>query len=160
MRVTPDTSNLSAYDRFNEWLRKNGPTITLGGAIGILIAVLIFYFRPVVTMQGELLSQTSGSAHIHVWGKKSRGTCKFLEISAYASKHGVLHSTVTTRTDMESDGTTKPEGVFDIGNWIIFPTDGAESVLMYVTHSCGPGDVRVTKIADVKLAPIEDIIPR
>lgn len=160
MRSTAEIFDLSIYDRFNNWLRKNGPTIILGGFIGIAITVAIFYLRPVVTMQGELLSQTSASANIHVWGKKSRGSCKFLEINTYASKGGVLYDTISSRIDMESDGLTKPEGVFDIGNWLIYPTDGAQSVLMYVTHSCGPGDVRVTKIADVKLKPIEDIIPR
>lgn len=138
-------------DKLNKLLYRNTPLLIFGSLLTILILSLLYYLRPVVSMQGKLIDRTDDSVTIHVWGAKYRGSCKFLELTTYASKGGLLYATVHTRLDMMSDGTSKPAGNFDIGYWLIKSTKGAERVLMYVAHSCGEGDLRVTRIADVAL---------
>lgn len=135
----------------NEFLSANRWTLVFGVVLGCILTVVLFYVLPVVSMQGQIISRTDDSVVIHVWGKKLRGTCKFLGISGYTLKNGLMTDTIATRVDMKEDGTTRPEGVFDIVKWLIFPTNNAEKAVMYVMHSCGPGDMRVTKIADVSL---------
>ena len=135
----------------NELIRRNAYTLGLGLGLGLGGAVAAFYALPVVQMQGELVAQDATSVTLHVWGRKLRGSCRYVGISGYAGYGPSLRDTMTERIDIAESGQTKPAGEYDIGLWKIKPTAGADRVLMYVTHSCGPGDLRVTKIAEVFL---------
>lgn len=138
------------YKKLNNIAKENGWTIIIGSWIGIAVAFTFFYMRPVVVMQGMLIDRKNDTAQLHVWGKKIR-QCKFLDIAGYTVKNGVMKDTRTVRVDLAEDASTKPLGTFDLGQWLIFPIGDADAVEMHVTHSCGPGDIRVTKIADVSL---------
>ena len=136
--------------RINRELANNAWTLALGVVLGLCITATAFYLRPVVTMQGEITARTPNSVTVHVWGAKHRN-CRFIDIAGYSAKAGLMFDAKAVRQDMPEDGATKPVGVFDIGYWLVEPITGADKALMYVTHSCGPGDIRVTKIAEVVL---------
>ena len=111
-----------------------------------------FWLRPVVDMQGALVSKTADSARIHLYGKKLRGVeCRFLGLQAFGDRLvGLPVDLIITRVDMPSEGVTKPRGAFDIGVWEVKPTFGVTAVRVYTTHSCD--DTRVaTKIAEVSM---------
>lgn len=145
-------SDSGVFYNVNRVLRENQWTLALSCIVGLVVAFILFYIRPVVEMQGQLVTRTSDSATLHVWGKKVR-ECKFLDIAGYAVKESVMTDAKAVKLGIPEDGSTKPMGTFDLGQWLVFPTGDADSVQMFVTHSCAPGDIRVTKIADVKLSP-------
>lgn len=124
----------------------------VGVLYGGLAPLLPFYdaVRPVVVMQGEVVSREADSVIVHIWGKKQR-ECRYIMLQSFShADNGMRHDTLITRIDMPSEGKTKPLGSYDIGNWRVRPVTGASAVSIYAQHEC---DARVvlTKIAEVQL---------
>lgn len=110
--------------------------------------------NPVVRMQGSIVARAPGSVTLHIKGEKLR-TCQYLQIRAYAERDGLLHDINHERVDRPEDGHTKPPGVFDIGNWRLWPVAEASRVMVFTKHSCS-GRLVVTKVADVPLAEAKE----
>lgn len=134
----------------NDELRDNAYTLLFGLVLGLIATATAFYQLPVVTAYGEIVRCDTASVTVHVWGIKHR-RCRYIDIAGYASKGGVMFDASATRIDIAEDGVTRPLGSFDAGTWRIEPITGAEKALLWVTHSCGPGDIRITQIAEVML---------
>jgi hypothetical protein len=108
-------------------------------------------FMPVVRMQGEVVSRTESAVVVRMWGEKIRD-CRFVGIQGFSRiGDNINRDTIIKRIDMPSEGKTKPRGTFDIGQWELYPIDGATHVSVWVQHSCGQDDLRSTRIADVEL---------
>lgn len=105
--------------------------------------------QPVVVMQGKIVARDVNSVTLHLWGEKLRA-CTYIGINAYTRHDGVMKDAFTKRVDVPHTAATKPLGRFDVGNWLVWPIDGAGRVLLYVQHDCN-GRVVVTKIAEVDL---------
>ena len=136
--------------RLDDLIKDNIFVLATGLLLGLGVANIAFAVLPVVAMQGEIVQRDPSGVTLHVWGKKLR-ECKFLEITGYASRNGVLFDAYATRTDKPVDGKSKPLGEIDIGLWRIAPITGADKALMFVTHSCKDDSIRITKIAEVTL---------
>ena len=142
---------MAAAKWFARRVASNILTLIFGLVVGGVVAVVCWFVLPVVSMQGEIVDRGPGSVVIHIWGEKLRD-CGFIGMKAYTLRSDRLHDAVITRIDMVSDNTTKPKGYYDIGDWDIYPvTDDATKVIVYVEHTCGIKDVRMTKIAEVTL---------
>lgn len=133
------------------WLRDSIFTLIFGGVLGLSVATAAWVFLPVVIMQAEVVARDTDSATIHMWGRKLRD-CEYIDIHTYTTSKGLMLDTRNTRIDMPAGRNSKPKGNFDIGNWLVSPVrKNAESIVVYAQHSCGPGDIRLTKIAEVAL---------
>lgn len=91
--------------------------------------------HPVVKMAGTLVERTDDSATVHVTGEKLRA-CRFVSLHSYTRKHGVMTDAYRSRIGQSEDGATKPVGKHDYGTWKIWPIEGANLVVMTVTHEC------------------------
>ena len=105
--------------------------------------------RPVVRMSGRIVERSGESILLSITGEKLRA-CEYLAMRAYAERDGRLLDVNAARVDRPEDRHTKPRGVFDLGQWRVWPVDGAASVLVYSTHSCD-GRLVVSKLAEVRL---------
>lgn len=105
--------------------------------------------HPVVAMTGKLISRAEGKVIIHVKGVKLR-QCRFITLNAYAVKDGEYSDVYRDRINGVENGVTKQVGVYDLGQWALWPVVGAEKVVMRVTHDCG-GRLLSAEIADVAL---------
>lgn len=133
-------------------------TAALGIAAGLAIApgggfdwawALYDDLRPVLSMEGQVVSRTPTDVVVAIRGTKHRA-CQYLAIRAYAERDGLLVDANSERVDRVEDGHTKPPGVYDIGNWRIWPIDGATVVKMYAKHSCD-GRLVISKVAEVSV---------
>ena len=135
-------------------------TILFGVVIGVLFSPLSFGLTdvlmapfdkvyPVVEMQGVIVSRGQSSVDVRIGGTKNRD-CTYLGIQAYATKGGRLHDLNVLRVDIQEKGDTKQIGIYDIGVWRMWPTDGASKVTVMVQHICA-GRLVTTKIAEVDL---------
>ena len=104
---------------------------------------------PVVTMSGKVTNRMDDFVDVNVGGEKHR-PCKFVSLQAFTRLNGVLRDSNLKRVDMPAAGDTKPLGSFNIGVWRVWPVNGGNEVVMYVTHDCD-GRFVVTKIADERL---------
>lgn len=113
---------------------------------------LRFWVHPVVRMSGTLISKTPDSAKLRMSGEKLRGIeCEYLGIQAFGDRLvGLPVDLIIRRTDMPSEGLTKPAGSYDIGTWEVRPTISVVAVRVYVLHNC-EGYRVAAKIADVAL---------
>ena len=130
----------------------------IGVFIGVLIAPgggvdwaysLYDELRPVVRMSGRIVERSGESILLSITGEKLRA-CEYLAMRAYAERDGRLLDVNAARVDRPEDRHTKPRGVFDLGQWRVWPVDGASAVLVYSTHSCD-GRLVVSKLAEVRL---------
>lgn len=133
--------------------------LIIGVALGLLSTTfsiadtVSFWLRPIVQMSGEVVERTSDDAILlHITGKKLRGVeCRYLGLQAFGERLvGPLVDLYIERTDRKSEGTTKPNGMFDIGYWKVWPTTGITAVRVYVTHDCA-GTLWATEITKVEL---------
>ena len=106
---------------------------------------------PVVDMRGEVVTKTGNSVLIHITGEKIR-QCVFVRLTAMTvGKSGALVDAYLERSDGKpQDGSTKPTGMYDLGLWRVWPTDGSLKAVVFAQHTCG-GEVVVSKIAEVTL---------
>lgn len=112
-----------------------------------------FWIRPVVEMRGDVIERSANDEIlIHITGKKLRGVeCRYLGIQAFGERLvGPQVDMYIERVDRKSEGTTKPNGSFDIGFWRVWPTTGITKIRVYVTHDCA-GTLRATEISEIKL---------
>jgi len=106
---------------------------------------------PVVVAKGELVSREPDNVVIRLAGEKKR-ECRYVGIQAYSKmQDDTLRDASIRRVDQMANENTRPLGKFDMGVWDIRPTTGATAVEVYVQHSCRAGDLRSTKMAEVKL---------
>ena len=135
-------------------------SILLGVVIGVLFSPLSFGLTdilmtpfdrvyPVVEMKGVLIARTGSSVDVRMAGTKNRD-CNYIGLQAYAYRGGAQHDLNIQRVDVVEKGDTKQPGVYDIGIWRMWPTDGATKVTVMVQHICA-GRLVTTKIAEVAL---------
>lgn len=94
------------------------------------------HFVPVVRMQGEVVSKTNDSVVVHMWGRKLRD-CRYIGIQGFSRVgDGDNRDMFIRRVDMPAYGTTRPQGLFDIGFWELRPLSDATRVSVWVQHSC------------------------
>lgn len=107
--------------------------------------------RPVVTMQGSLVSLTSTTAVVHIWGTKHRD-CQYMGLQAFSvGQNGLLYDALVNRIDAPETNRSKPIGAFDIGYWAINPVvENAQAVRVYVKHMCAKTEI-TTLIANVPI---------
>jgi len=127
-------------------------TLSLGELAPDWVSKVRFAMFPVVTMKGEMIERTPTYAVLHIYGEKHRGAeCKYLGIQAFGDRTvGLPVDLNIVRTDMPSDGKTKPPGVYDTGNWRVWPILGVHRVRVYVEHDC-LGTRVGTQIAEVDI---------
>jgi hypothetical protein len=122
---------------------------TLADVVSSQIHGLYTRFNPVVEMRGELVSAGQDYSIIHITGRKFR-ECKYISMQAFSLNQGIRSDAEKLKVASPDDGYSKPPGLYDLGNWRIWPTDGADTVEMYVIHDCNGYPV-TTRIAEVKL---------
>lgn len=123
-----------------------------------IVAVLVYMiytaydvFVPVLWMQSTVVSKDPDSVVLAIKGWKFR-ECRFHGVQAYSvDKDGYRHWAETKRIDRPEKRTTHPIGKFDIGQWDVRPLIGGAGVLVYVHYACDTDDMRLTKLAEVKL---------
>lgn len=141
-------------------LTKYPITIIVGVLIGFIFSPLSFGLTdvlmapfdkayPVVEMKGVLISKDSQSIDIRMAGTKNRD-CTYLNLQAYALRGGVQYDLNIRRVDIAEKGDTKVPGIYDIGIWRMWPTEGATKVVVMAQHLCA-GRLVTTKIAEVPL---------
>lgn len=99
---------------------------------------------PVIKTHVEIAGRDAESVTVHITGEKLR-PCNFVGLQAYAiDAEGVMTLANISRPDSTSPPpVTRPVGRFDAGLWRIWPLDvRAQSVRVYVVHSCNGVDVR------------------
>lgn len=147
-------------DAMRAALTKYPISILAGVMIGVLFSPLSFGLLdvlmtpvdrvwPVVEMRGVLVSRGLSSVDVRMAGTKNR-ECTYLNLQAYAAKGGVQHDLNIQRVDLTERGDTKQPGIYDIGVWRMWPTDGASKVTVMVQHLCA-GRLVATKVAEVAL---------
>jgi len=105
---------------------------------------------PVVEMHGDVQSTTVHDVVLHISGEKKRG-CQPMRITAYTrDKNGNLQDANIQKLGVAERGLSRPLGPVDLGLWRIWPRDGADGVMVFVTHQCAGRSV-ITKVADVVL---------
>ena len=105
---------------------------------------------PVLTMRGELVSRTATEIQVRMVGTKDR-ECTYVNIQAYVDTgDGALKDVFIARADRPQTSKTRPAGVYDIGTWRIWPTEGAKTVTVFVQHSCD-GRLVLSKVAEIVL---------
>jgi hypothetical protein len=136
-------------------------TVLLTAAISLLLAPvgqtwwrgLLSYYddaKPVVVMQAQLLTRTDHDAVLRIYGDKLR-PCTYLRMQTYwRDSMGELHDAFAQRLDMPNRGDSKPLGSFDIGQWRVWPVQGAKSIVMFSQHDCD-GRLVSTKMVEVAL---------
>jgi len=108
-------------------------------------------FVPVLWMKGDVVVKEQDHVVVNMYGWKIR-ECKYLGIQSYSiTPEGIRNDAVIKRVDAITQGTTRPLGYYNMGNWDIRPTTGATGVVVYAQHSCDADDLRSTKMAEVKL---------
>jgi len=105
--------------------------------------------HPVVVMTGTLVSRTGSSATIHIKGEKLR-QCRFVSLHAYTEKDGELIDAYKERLGRIEDGSSKQVGKHDLGNWLVWPTNNADKIVMTVMHDC-QGRLIAAQIAEVPI---------
>lgn len=148
-------------DQMTRWVAEMRWTIVTTILVGVFVSssatdyVLAMYrawyddTHPVVVMHGTLVSRDDGSATIHIKGAKLR-SCRFVSLHAYTDVGGEVIDAYKARVNRVEDGSTKPVGQHDLGFWRVWPTEGAEKVMMSVLHDCN-GRLITAVIAEVKL---------
>lgn len=105
---------------------------------------------PPVKMQGTLVEKSMDYAIVHIEGENLR-QCKFIQMDSYSRRDGYLRYTSEMPFNQASyDANTRPLGTFDMGNWKVWPTKGADAVFLYMEHDCD-NRIVVTKVAEVSL---------
>lgn len=108
-------------------------------------------FVPVVWMDGSLVSKTETSVIVAIHGWKVR-ECRYHGIQAYSvDGEGRRRAANIKRIDSPAHGRTHPRGHYDLGQWEIQPLMGGVGVIVYAHHSCDGEDLRMTKMAEVRL---------
>lgn len=105
--------------------------------------------HPVVKMEGELISRTGSSVTIHIKGEKLR-QCRFVSLHAHAVKNGESIDAYKERLGLMEDGSNKQVGKHDLGRWLVWPINDADTITMTVLHDC-EGRLLAAKIAKVEL---------
>jgi hypothetical protein len=143
-------------------LRRQPFTIVFAVILGLLVApaaaiawhsALSLYDRafPVVDMSGEVLRVNTEEAVIRIKGKKLRA-CTYLRVQALMrDDRGDMIDVYIQRVDMAENSDTKPIGSYHLGNWRVWPRNGATGAVINVNHLCGDRLI-TTKIADVEFA--------
>jgi len=103
---------------------------------------------PVVKMGGILTARNDDMVTIALIGEKLR-ECEFVKMNAFTVINGEMHDSNLIGPDSPVRG-TRPVGIYNLGEWRVWPTNGAEKVMIFVHHSCN-GKTVFTKIADVNL---------
>lgn len=105
--------------------------------------------HPVVVMSGTLVERSPSTATIHIKGDKLRN-CRFVSLHAYTRKQNVLSDAYKQRLGRIEDGSNKLVGQHDLGEWMIWPLEDADTVVMTVMHDCG-GRLITAHIAEVAI---------
>ena len=105
--------------------------------------------HPVVRMSGTLVERTGVTATIHIKGEKLR-QCRFVSLHAYTRKKDVTSDAYKERLGRIEDGANKQVGQHDLGKWLIWPLDDADTVVMTVMHDCS-GRLVTAHIAEVAI---------
>jgi len=105
--------------------------------------------HPVVRMTGTLVNRTSSTATVHIKGAKLRA-CRFVSLHAYTRKKEVMTDAYKERLGRIEDGANRQVGQHDLGNWVIWPLDDADTVVMTVMHDCA-GRLVSAHIAEVAI---------
>lgn len=105
--------------------------------------------HPVVKMTGTLVSRTGSSVTIHVKGEKLR-QCRFVSLHVHAVKDGESIDAYKERLGRIEDGSSKQVGKHDLGQWLIWPINDADTVTMTVMHDCD-GRLLSAQIAEVPI---------
>jgi hypothetical protein len=122
---------------------------TLADVVSQRLHSLYTRFNPVVEMTGALVSAGPDYSIIHISGRKLR-ECKYISMQAFTGKQGSRRDAEKLRVAAPDDGYSKPPGLYDLGHWRIWPTDGSDTAEMYVIHDCDGYPV-TTRIAEVRL---------
>lgn len=105
--------------------------------------------NPVVKMHGTIVDKTGSSIIINIKGEKFR-PCRFVSMHAHTSKEGEVIDAYKERLGRIEDGSTKQVGKHDLGNWLIWPISGADTVSVSVMHDCR-GRLLTAVIAEIEL---------
>jgi len=105
--------------------------------------------QPVVKMQGDLIARTADTVTISISGEKLR-PCTFVKLNAFAIVDNYMRDAHLERISKAPTQGNRPLGAFHMGEWMIWPTNGAKQVKVFVQHDCS-GKVIVTQIATVDL---------
>ena len=105
---------------------------------------------PVLSAHAKVVSVDGEHVVVAISGEKFRA-CRFLRIDAFTRRtDGTLADAYMRRVDQLQDGSTKPLGQFDMGQWIVWPLDGGVGILIYTQHACN-GRMVQTMMAEVDL---------
>jgi hypothetical protein len=147
-------------DMHQWWL--HWPTIIVGGVLGLLLVPVGEWMlhaaretyddsHPVIEAAGHIVERDADSVTVEIVGTKLRD-CTYVANTGYTlGADGILRSTYIARTDQPPTGATRPVGAQHFGRWRLWPTNGAISASIWVTHQCEGRLVR-TQLADVRLS--------
>jgi hypothetical protein len=139
------------------------PWSTLAGAcIGILLVLgtpdivapvrdAYDALRPVLRMQGQLVSRDADGVLLHIHGTKLRGEeCRIVAVYGYARQRGgSLTDAVATRVNGPQDKRPREQGQYDIGLWRVAPLGPDPVGAKVVAHHECVGRVILSTIAEV-----------
>ena len=142
--------NISRVAEVVHWLDKHVwiPWLVL---IVFVVPILVDAVLPVVIANSVSMSKEENAVVIKIEGWKIR-ECTYLGVQAFAvPQNGAKVDAFLVRLDQPATNRTKPIGKFNMGTWRVWPTVGAERMVVYAAYSCDAGDWRSNKIADVAL---------
>jgi hypothetical protein len=123
------------------------PVVT-SGALGL--TSLYDKAWPVLKMHGELVSASRDEVVIKIRGVKHR-SCQYIRLQAMVMlPSGEMTDANIQRISMPENGDTKDPGVYYLGEWRIWPRQGATAVVVNANHLCGDRLI-VTRIAEVNV---------
>lgn len=91
--------------------------------------------HPVAVFSVSVTQRTSDSITLRLTGEKKRD-CEFRGIHAFTRDALPMRDASIVRIDKPHTAETKPVGFHDFGIWMVWPTDGASSVVVYVKYEC------------------------
>ena len=91
--------------------------------------------HPVAVFSVSVVKSTSDSITLRLTAEKKRD-CEFNGIHAFTRNALPMRDASIVRIDKPNTAETKPIGLHDLGVWMVWPTDGASSVVVYVKYDC------------------------
>ena len=91
--------------------------------------------RPVLVLSVSIIERTADSVTLRLTGEKKRD-CTLKSIHALTRNGLPMRDASIVRTDKPQNTETETTGSHDFGIWMVWPTDGASSVVVYVKHDC------------------------
>jgi hypothetical protein len=95
------------------------------------------WLRPVVSARGKVVSRDGDTVRIHLWATKKKENCRLTRVSAYSWMPERILRDANMINPFGKEAEERPVGVeVDLGERIIWPTFGAQSIVIYAQHWC------------------------